>query len=962
MEKLVKDQLEVIQRKEDDLGLKRKHFEECCREFELKKEQFGLKEESFAKCCVEFDLRKKAFEERLKDFDFNVKEYEQECKRVDKQLVEVKRKEEEIGLKEKQLEQRMRDFELKEKVSEERYEELVAKEKHCAEGFREINLKKRNLEQSTEELRKKTEDVKVKAKSVENFYEEVKMKKEELGLKERDLKQRCRDVELSESLLQKGHHDLELKSKQYEERFKKLKLTEKMMKNQFEELKEKEKQFGLEKNHFEQCSREPNMKERSLEKGHHDLEAKQKHYEECLREIKLKEKQIEESSEQLRSKYEFQFKDLELKVNQYDQRFTELKQLEESSEQMTSKYNLRFKDLELKVKQYDQRLMELKLKEKLVKDQFEQLETKREQMESKERLFEQCSKDFDLKEKHLEQRFQELEAKEKQYDESLRKVKIRETEIEELSAELRRKYEQQSKDLEFNVKNCEQRFKDLELKGKILEEWSKELQRKGRHASALHPQVKTEAAGSFPVKFSVDHSSSAHLCFCVNMNGKDLQMFLNERWKEHGSVGTEVAMALRLSSDPAKIVLDAMEGFYPPHLSKGDIVFEGNVVRRSCIILLEQLMKLSPEIKPLVRKEGMKLAFAWITKMKVEPGHTLEVLGFLQLLASFRLADAFDPDELVNFFLSVAQHSQTPELFKVLGLGDKITGFIRKLVERKQHLEAIRFIYAFEQVKEFPVVPLLNDYLFHSKVEARKIFKKGKKNPEEQKAARTKRIVALRNVVKCVEDHKLESEHLPQNLKIKNLNNSIALFEKQNVSRSRTSTNANRIIHAAPKTPSQQHIRAKRPRALIVSEISGNASLSGTTSVSSAKIPSKHLNQSNQDCKSDSKSSPIPLREQIKQEPNSKQLEQQDAVKNQDAIPNAAAVSSTSAPAPTAPATISASEPQENGSKRPRTDSSQKHHNLPGFGSTDFHTNPNRKGVADYYSWDALARPGDKSE
>ena len=61
-----------------------------------------------------------------------------------------------------------------------------------------------------------------------------------------------------------------------------------------------------------------------------------------------------------------------------------------------------------------------------------------------------------------------------------------------------------------------------------------------------------------------------------------------------------------------------------------------------------------------------------------------------------------------------------------------VIGFIRKLVERKQHMEAIRFIYAFEQVNELPPIPVLNDYLNHSKAEARRIFRKGKKTPEAQ--------------------------------------------------------------------------------------------------------------------------------------------------------------------------------------------------------------------------------------
>ncbi|XP_039062431.1 FRIGIDA-like protein 3 [Hibiscus syriacus] len=430
--------------------------------------------------------------------------------------------------------------------------------------------------------------------------------------------------------------------------------------------------------------------------------------------------------------------------------------------------------------------MELKLKEKMVKDQFEQVEAKEQQLGLK--------RDFELKEKCLEQRNRELEAKEKHYDECKRKVELREKEIEELSAEHRRKYEQQSNELEFNVKKCEQRFRDLDLKEKKLVEWSKELERKNL-ALALHPQVKNESAA------------------------------LERSWL----IGTEVAMALQLAAEPAKLVLDAMEGFYPPHLSKGDGEFEGNVARRSCILLLEQLMKISPAVKPRVRKEAMKLAFDWITKMRVESGHELEVLGFLRLLAPFQLAGAFDADELVNFLVFVAQHIQTPELFRALGLGDKITG-------KKQHMEAIRFIYAFEQVNEFPPVPVLKDFLNHSKAEARSILKKGKMEPKAQNEANTKRIADLRAVVKCIEDHKLESEYLPQDLKM--LKNLILSLENINESRSITSPEANHALNTAPmsETSSQKQGGIKRPRELVAAEVAGNVPLGAKTTVSSNNV------------------------------------------------------------------------------------------------------------------------------
>ncbi|KAK2977373.1 hypothetical protein RJ640_013352 [Escallonia rubra] len=47
------------------------------------------------------------------------------------------------------------------------------------------------------------------------------------------------------------------------------------------------------------------------------------------------------------------------------------------------------------------------------------------------------------------------------------------------------------------------------------------------------------------------------------MDGNRLPIYLND------SPSDDVFKALRLSLEPAKLVLDAMEGFYPPHLKNG---------------------------------------------------------------------------------------------------------------------------------------------------------------------------------------------------------------------------------------------------------------------------------------------------------------------------------------------------------------------------------------------------------
>ncbi|KDP23588.1 hypothetical protein JCGZ_23421 [Jatropha curcas] len=63
--------------------------------------------------------------------------------------------------------------------------------------------------------------------------------------------------------------------------------------------------------------------------------------------------------------------------------------------------------------------------------------------------------------------------------------------------------------------------------------------------------------------------------------------------------------------------------------------------------------------------------------MKVDAEHYLEVLGFLQLLASYGLVSEFDADELFTQLEVVAQHSQA-ELLRVLGFADKISAKFKK--------------------------------------------------------------------------------------------------------------------------------------------------------------------------------------------------------------------------------------------------------------------------------------------
>ncbi|CAN0903356.1 hypothetical protein LINGRAHAP2_LOCUS22506 [Linum grandiflorum] len=84
---------------------------------------------------------------------------------------------------------------------------------------------------------------------------------------------------------------------------------------------------------------------------------------------------------------------------------------------------------------------------------------------------------------------------------------------------------------------------------------------------------------------SLNRSSEANFRLCAITSGKDLQIFMNEHANDYDSVKYEVESALKLSLDPGKLVLDAIEGFFPSHLKKGGVEFEETVQAAAVVSL-----------------------------------------------------------------------------------------------------------------------------------------------------------------------------------------------------------------------------------------------------------------------------------------------------------------------------------------------------------------------------------------
>lgn len=136
-------------------------------------------------------------------------------------------------------------------------------------------------------------------------------------------------------------------------------------------------------------------------------------------------------------------------------------------------------------------------------------------------------------------------------------------------------------------------------------------------------------------------------------------------------ISANMLVDLHPSSDPAKVVLDMIQIPIGSEKKGGEGVI---IIDESHIFLLEQLMRISPRVKPHVREEAQKIAFNLEANIRESAENSLTILGFLYLLSIYGLVSHFNKDGLLNLFESAAQHKQAVELFRTLGFVDKIFG------------------------------------------------------------------------------------------------------------------------------------------------------------------------------------------------------------------------------------------------------------------------------------------------
>ncbi|KAL9691357.1 hypothetical protein QQ045_011778 [Rhodiola kirilowii] len=249
---------------------------------------------------------------------------------------------------------------------------------------------------------------------------------------------------------------------------------------------------------------------------------------------------------------------------------------------------------------------------------------------------------------------------------------------------------------------------------------------------------------------------------CENMDGRGLRKYIDDHHNELISIKEELSEALKFASDPALMVLDAMDDFYSVDAMKGkgdrDFVKDA---RRTCVVLLEKLMNVVSKkgVSGYVKEKAKNLAMEWKGK---KGSYSLESLGFLTLVATYDLRSEFDADEIVEFLVEIAMFKEAINLCRMLIMPGKISDIVQKLIEAEKQFLAVKFICEFALAEKFPPVPLLKVYVNDIKQSAKNIRDKGNNSPRAMNEAATKETNALKTVIKFIEDHKLDSAYPPK--------------------------------------------------------------------------------------------------------------------------------------------------------------------------------------------------------
>ncbi|XP_077247807.1 FRIGIDA-like protein 4b [Tasmannia lanceolata] len=256
--------------------------------------------------------------------------------------------------------------------------------------------------------------------------------------------------------------------------------------------------------------------------------------------------------------------------------------------------------------------------------------------------------------------------------------------------------------------------------------------------------------------------------FCTKMDSEGFWNFVIGKKKDTKLLREKIPLAFLDCIDPAKFVLEAISWIFPVDKRVGENKSTHDL-GWACVLILESLVPVladpvlgvsRPLVTPSVKEQAREIAGTWKASVDerggVESVMSPYVHTFLQHLVTFGIVSAEDSDLYRKFVVGNASRKPMPKLAVLLGLADKMADIIEELISKGQQVDAVHFCFEAGLVDKFPPVPLLKSHLKDSK----KANRKGRPVDLVRKEQ-----MALRDVIKCIEDYKLEAEFPSESLR-----------------------------------------------------------------------------------------------------------------------------------------------------------------------------------------------------
>ncbi|XP_043693472.1 FRIGIDA-like protein 4a isoform X1 [Telopea speciosissima] len=265
--------------------------------------------------------------------------------------------------------------------------------------------------------------------------------------------------------------------------------------------------------------------------------------------------------------------------------------------------------------------------------------------------------------------------------------------------------------------------------------------------------------------------------FCSEMDSEGFWKFVTAKKKELDKLRAQIPLALSDCIDPPKFVMEAISEVFPvdKRVEKSE---QSNDLGWACVLLLESLIPVvadpifgnsRPLLPPRVKERAKEIAEAWKESLDqrggIENVKTPDVHTFLQHLVTFAVVSKRDAELYRKLVIGSAWRKQMPKLAVSLGLGDKMAEMIKELINKGQQVDAVHFTYEVGLTDKFPPVPLLKAYLKDSRKAANSILEDRNNSGRAAQLAGRKEQSALRAVIKCIEEYKLEAEFPPEGLR-----------------------------------------------------------------------------------------------------------------------------------------------------------------------------------------------------